>query len=118
VLPLMVVIGWIAGLQMDLLFGTYQSVCLILAVMIANATMVDGKSNWLEGSVPNAAHSHSRTRTRRPVAGVRLRGDGSGLFLLVAAAQQRTRGIKQITYLHARACKRVGSLRELFGQIV
>jgi len=49
VLPLMVVIGWCANLPMDMLFGVFQSVCLILAVMIANATMVDGKSNWLEG---------------------------------------------------------------------
>ncbi|KAE8554803.1 hypothetical protein TMatcc_005656 [Talaromyces marneffei ATCC 18224] len=51
VLPLIVVIGWIAGKDdMTLDFGDgFQVVVLFVAVLLVNYLIADGKSHWLEG---------------------------------------------------------------------
>lgn len=50
VLPLVVVIGWIAGKEgMTLYFDGFQLAMLFVAVLLVNYLIQDGKSHWLEG---------------------------------------------------------------------
>ncbi|KMP00605.1 vacuolar calcium ion transporter /H(+) exchanger [Coccidioides immitis RMSCC 3703] len=50
VLPLIVVIGWIAGKDdMSLYFDGFQIAVLFVAVLLVNYLIQDGKSHWLEG---------------------------------------------------------------------
>lgn len=50
VLPLVVVIGWIAGKEdMNLYFDGFQLAMLFVAILLVNYLIADGKSHWLEG---------------------------------------------------------------------
>ncbi|GAA6059745.1 hypothetical protein JCM10212_001953 [Sporobolomyces blumeae] len=49
VIPLLVILGWIMNKPLSLLFDPFESIILFLSVLIANYTMQDGRSNWLEG---------------------------------------------------------------------
>jgi Ca2+:H+ antiporter len=49
VLPLMVILGWIIHADMTLVFDDFQIVVLLLAVILVNYLIGDGKSHWLEG---------------------------------------------------------------------
>ncbi|EFR00191.1 Ca2+/H+ antiporter [Nannizzia gypsea CBS 118893] len=50
VLPLLVVIGWIAGKDdMTLYFDGFQVTVLFVTVLLVNYLIQDGKSHWLEG---------------------------------------------------------------------
>ncbi|BEJ16713.1 hypothetical protein CspHIS471_0601140 [Cutaneotrichosporon sp. HIS471] len=50
-LPLLVLIGWMIDQPMSLLFDTFETICLVLAVIIVNAAIADGRTNFLEGAV-------------------------------------------------------------------
>lgn len=51
VLPLVVIIGWMAGKgdEMTLYFDGFQLAVLFVAVLLVNYLIQDGKSHWLEG---------------------------------------------------------------------
>ncbi|KAJ6149805.1 Sodium/calcium exchanger membrane region [Penicillium samsonianum] len=50
VLPLIVVLGWIIGVDdMTLNFDGFQVIVLFMAVLLVNYLIGDGKSHWLEG---------------------------------------------------------------------
>ncbi|KAJ5286709.1 hypothetical protein N7478_002395 [Penicillium angulare] len=50
VLPLIIVIGWIMGLEnMTLNFDGFQVILLFVSVLLVNYLIGDGKSHWLEG---------------------------------------------------------------------
>lgn len=50
VLPLVVVIGWIAGKTgMTLYFDGFQLAMLFVSILLVNYLIADGKSHWLEG---------------------------------------------------------------------
>lgn len=50
VIPLIIVIGWIAGKEgMTLSFDGFQVAVLFVAVLLVNYLIGDGKSHWLEG---------------------------------------------------------------------
>ena len=51
VLPLVVIIGWMAGKgnEMTLYFDGFQLAMLFVAVLLVNYLIQDGKSHWLEG---------------------------------------------------------------------
>jgi Ca2+:H+ antiporter len=50
VLPLIVVIGWIMGVDsMTLNFDAFQIIVLFVSVLLVNYLIADGKSHWLEG---------------------------------------------------------------------
>eukprot|EP00126_Sphaerothecum_destruens_P008290 Sdes_comp20165_c0_seq1m13326 len=49
VIPLMVLVGWGLGVDMTLSFDAFETIVLMISVMIVNAIIVDGESNWLEG---------------------------------------------------------------------
>ncbi|KAF1998732.1 Ca2+:H+ antiporter [Amniculicola lignicola CBS 123094] len=47
--PLVVIVGWCLGIGMDLKFEVFDSVALILAILVVGSFLRDGKSNYLEG---------------------------------------------------------------------
>ncbi|KAJ7892005.1 calcium/proton exchanger [Mycena leptocephala] len=51
VIPFMVVLGWILGKPLTMLFDPFESIAVFLAVMTVNYVVQDGKSNWLEGMI-------------------------------------------------------------------
>lgn len=51
VIPFTVILGWILGKPLTLLFDPFESIVLFLAVLTVNYVVQDGKSNWLEGMI-------------------------------------------------------------------
>ncbi|KAJ7324006.1 Calcium/proton exchanger [Mycena albidolilacea] len=51
VIPFMMVLGWILGKPLTMLFDPFESIALFLAVVTVNYVVQDGKSNWLEGMI-------------------------------------------------------------------
>ena len=49
--PLVVIVGWGLGTQMDLNFRPYEAIVLILAILVVGNFLRDGKSNYLEGAL-------------------------------------------------------------------
>ena len=49
--PFLVILGWIVGQPMSLLFSTFETCVLFVSVMILNYIVSDGESNWLEGAM-------------------------------------------------------------------
>ncbi|KAH7062924.1 hypothetical protein BKA63DRAFT_526741 [Paraphoma chrysanthemicola] len=47
--PLVVIVGWGIGVQMDYNFAMFDAVALVLAVLVIGSFLRDGKSNYLEG---------------------------------------------------------------------
>jgi Ca2+:H+ antiporter len=47
--PLVIIAGWGMGVHMDLKFEIFDSVALILAILVLGSFLRDGKSNYLEG---------------------------------------------------------------------
>jgi Ca2+:H+ antiporter len=51
VTPVLVIVGWILGQPMTLLFNGFETVVLFVSVLITNYLIMDGKSHWLEGTM-------------------------------------------------------------------
>lgn len=51
VIPFIVVLGWIIGHPLSMLFDPFESTVLFLTVLTVTYTISDGKSNWLEGTI-------------------------------------------------------------------
>ncbi|KAJ7687898.1 Sodium/calcium exchanger protein-domain-containing protein, partial [Mycena olivaceomarginata] len=51
VIPFIMILGWILGKPLTMLFDPFESVAVFLAVMTVNYVVQDGKSNWLEGMI-------------------------------------------------------------------
>jgi len=51
VIPFTIVLGWIIGRPLTMLFDPFESIVLFLAVLTVNYVVQDGKSNWLEGMI-------------------------------------------------------------------
>lgn len=51
VTPFMVVVGWIFDVPMSLYFSTFETAILFVSVFISNLCILDGESNWLEGTM-------------------------------------------------------------------
>ncbi|CAM0135926.1 hypothetical protein VKS41_001633 [Umbelopsis sp. WA50703] len=49
VTPLMVILGWIINIPMSLYFNMFETAVMLIAVLMVNYLIMDGKSNWLEG---------------------------------------------------------------------
>ena len=49
VVPLLVFAGLILHQEMNLIFGTFELIAIVLSVIITNLVVQDGESNWLEG---------------------------------------------------------------------
>lgn len=47
--PLVILVGWGLGVQMDMHFEIFDAVALILAILVVGSFLRDGKSNYLEG---------------------------------------------------------------------
>jgi len=51
VIPLVVVVGWISGHPLTMLFGPLESGMLFFSICVVQYVVQDGKSNWLEGMI-------------------------------------------------------------------
>lgn len=51
VIPFIVIVGWIMGHPLSMLFDPFESIVLFLSVLTVNYVVQDGKSNWLEGMI-------------------------------------------------------------------
>ena len=51
VAPVMILIAWFMGVDLDFDFGVFETIAVFLSVLIANTIAADGKSNWLEGAM-------------------------------------------------------------------
>lgn len=49
VTPLLVILGWIINQDMTLYFQSFETAVLFICVIVVNALIMDGESNWLEG---------------------------------------------------------------------
>jgi Ca2+:H+ antiporter len=49
VIPLLVIIGWIAGHELTLFFANFETIVLFVSVLLVNLLIQDGKSNYMEG---------------------------------------------------------------------
>ena len=56
VMPLMVILGWIIKVDMSLYFSLFETVSLFASAFIVGFLMIDGRSNYLEGSLLIAAY--------------------------------------------------------------
>ena len=57
VTPLVVILGWIIGRDMTLYFSLFETVSLFVTVFVVNFLVLDGRSNYLEGSLLMAAYA-------------------------------------------------------------
>jgi Ca2+:H+ antiporter len=56
VTPLMVILGWIIDREMSLYFSLFEVVALFASTLIVSFLLIDGRSNYLEGSLLIAAY--------------------------------------------------------------
>ncbi|KAK5069633.1 hypothetical protein LTR64_008314 [Lithohypha guttulata] len=56
VTPLMVMLGWAIGVEMSLYFSLFETMSLFASAFIVGYLMIDGRSNWLEGTLLIAAY--------------------------------------------------------------
>ena len=57
VTPLVVILGWILGKDMTLYFTIFETVSLFVTAFVVNFLVLDGKSNYLEGTLLCAAYT-------------------------------------------------------------
>lgn len=56
VTPIVVLLGWILNTDMSLYFNIFETVSLFVTVFVVNFLVLDGRSNYLEGSLLIAAY--------------------------------------------------------------
>lgn len=56
VTPFVVLLGWALNIQMNLYFTIFETVSLVATVFVVNFLVLDGRSNYLEGSLLIAAY--------------------------------------------------------------
>ncbi|KAK8257880.1 membrane bound cation transporter [Phyllosticta capitalensis] len=56
VTPFIVILGWIMGKDMSLYFNIFETVSLFVTAFVINFLILDGRSNYLEGSLLIAAY--------------------------------------------------------------
>jgi len=56
VIPVVVIVGWIIDQPLTLDFHTFETVVLLVSVLVVNVIISDGKSNWLAGAMLLSAY--------------------------------------------------------------
>lgn len=56
VTPVVVLLGWGMGKEMSLYFNLFETICLFATAFVINFLILDGRSNYLEGSLLIAAY--------------------------------------------------------------
>lgn len=51
IIPFTIILGWIIGRPITMLFDPFESIVLFLTILTVNYVVQDGKSNWLEGMI-------------------------------------------------------------------
>ncbi|WWD22456.1 calcium/proton exchanger [Kwoniella shandongensis] len=55
-LPILVLVGWAIGQPMLLFFDTFETIALVISVLLVNFAISDGRTNYLEGFVMMMAY--------------------------------------------------------------
>ena len=55
--PVLVIVGWIVGQPLSLYFHDFETITLVISVILVNSLIQDGKSNYLEGALLIALYS-------------------------------------------------------------
>ena len=50
ILPILVLLGWAIGQPMMLYFDIFETIIIVIAVLLVNFAISDGRTNWLEGA--------------------------------------------------------------------
>jgi Ca2+:H+ antiporter len=56
VTPLVTILGWCMGHPMSLYFTLFETICLFASVFVVNFLVLDGRSNYLEGTLLMAGY--------------------------------------------------------------
>lgn len=56
ILPILVLVGWAVGQPMMLFFDTFETITLVISVLLVNFAISDGRTNYLEGFVMMMAY--------------------------------------------------------------
>ena len=56
ILPILVLVGWAIGQPMMLFFDTFETVTLVVSLLLVNFAISDGRTNYLEGFVMMMAY--------------------------------------------------------------
>jgi len=56
VIPLVTIVGWISGQPLSLDFHFFETVILVVSVLVVNVIIGDGRSHWLAGAMLLAAY--------------------------------------------------------------
>jgi Ca2+:H+ antiporter len=51
ILPILVLVGWAVGQPMILFFDTFETITLVISVLLVNFAISDGRTNYLEGFI-------------------------------------------------------------------
>ncbi|WFD01475.1 hypothetical protein MOBT1_000140 [Malassezia obtusa] len=51
VVPALVIVGWLVGQPLSLYFHNFETITLVVSVLLVSSLIQDGKSNYLEGSM-------------------------------------------------------------------
>ncbi|WFD22270.1 hypothetical protein MEQU1_000936 [Malassezia equina] len=49
--PVLVIVGWMVGQPLSLYFHDFETITLVISVLLVNSLIQDGKSNYLEGAL-------------------------------------------------------------------
>lgn len=50
-MPVLVLVGWAVGQPLTLYFHDFETINLVVSVLLVNSLIQDGKSNYLEGAL-------------------------------------------------------------------
>lgn len=56
ILPILVLIGWAIGQPMMLFFDTFETITLVISILLVNFAISDGRTNYLEGFIMMMAY--------------------------------------------------------------
>jgi len=51
ILPILVLVGWAIGQPMIMFFDTFETITLIISVLLVNFAIGDGRTHYLEGFI-------------------------------------------------------------------
>jgi hypothetical protein len=66
-IPFVTLLGWVVDQPMSLNFSNFETICLVVSVLMVSALLKNGESNWLQGS------EREERGMRKPIVWVVLR---------------------------------------------
>lgn len=70
-IPFVTLLGWIINQPMSLNFSGFETICLVMSVLMVNFLVKNGESNWLQGSAQERLQQRRRGVELRLLRGPR-----------------------------------------------